>query len=517
MMLTFWMLTIMLCFTTTELSQNLFCSNTKRTVSNVNFSGEPDNLDCCRICHFRGNILAKNSTTANICKRMRYDQTGIMQHTKQIHKWSLVQLMDPSGNVGNPVEELFLPAHLSCSLMIITLYGNLSINWLEQLCDNISQPSLSQPLSSCIAKLELIWLKKVIKTIAMVSENMGDGLAMKVDGEEVCPGACFDTDWLYEYVCQSLPKCVMKYVGTVLTSTTKVIASMSWSKILNNPYLFYRQHSDKFDDVFKIYGLPESREKIKEEINIMLEVIYTAEENDLLNCNPLQTIFIIHLIHEKQLENNVFPNFNMSFEYFKAEPSLNNFQKLIFKLGTRNSMQQKVTSISHFKWFRAFIAHYGNVTRNLKIKLINFWIAKMVLYVPYKHLYFLCYILFKENLMKHFNTWMVFRCSLFIRRLLIMIKKGNNCTFEKTNPIQRNYRQMRHFSIGSYVDMFNDIRNSLLLLQRTRYLDQIERLKKKSIKKTYKFCTHTYQVITDIINIRNEINASRLKKRKIFN
>ena len=475
----------------------------KRRIAEAPIDNNSDYSECCRICYFQSNNAKNTQNSTNISKKVKYSQAGIIKYAKRIHKWSLIQLVNPSGNVSHPLEKLFLPAHLSCSLMIITLYGNLSNNWLEQFCDAISQPSSNQPLSSCIGRLELIWLKNVIKTITMISENTGDGLAIKVDGEEIYPGACFDTNWLYEYVRQSMPECALKYVGTVLTSTAEVIVPMSWNKILNNPYLFYCQYCAKFDDVFKMYGLPESKTKINEEIYIMLKRIYTAEENDLLNCDPLQIIFIIHLIYENQLENNSYSRFNTSFEYFKAKPSLNNFQKLIFNLGIQNSMQYRVTLISHFKWFKTFITNYENANYNVKMKVINFWIAKMVLFMRYKHLYFLCYILFKENLMEHFSTWMVFRCSLLIKRLLIMRKKGDHCTFEKTSRIQKNYHQMCHFSIGSCEDMFNDIRHSLLLFQGTCHLDRIEKLKEKSIRNTYTFCKHTYQVVIDIINIRN--------------
>ena len=141
------------------------------------------------------------------------------------------------------------------------------------------------------------------------------------------------------------------------------------------------------------------------------------------------------------------------------------FKTFIYNLGIRKSFwkvsmkpNSKEVLVDTVEFFQSFINCTAPNLYLSKIKVITFWVAKVVLESPVNNLPLLCYILYKNQLMDEPRIYMVFRYSYIIKRWFIAKWNINNtisvkCCFEKT--IRDSSIKFRSDNIAKFVKSWN--------------------------------------------------------------
>ena len=486
-----------LCSSSDEIFDYLGIAKRKRTARKAASKGE-DYSDYCRICNFQNQHSEINRKTT---KKPRYDQTSVIKYAKRIKKWSIIQLIACSLDTKVNKDELLKPVHLECLLSRIALHSSCNSDWVKEFCNNTSGTS------NCVIGLELVWLKNFIKNVNSLPGMKGNDLIMRIDGVMLYPGTYFNVDWLNEHLRRTLPEYVNNYIKN-FTIAKKSGASMSWHRMLKNPYLFYNNFCGKFDDVINMYKLPTKKKDINDEIAKLLNKVGKEPKTDTFDRSPLQILFIVHIIHEKQLKNSTavsLMNLELSLNNLIIEPNSRSFQQLIYSLEQRNKHFAKKTSTitREIIPFLNFLNDQKVETTEFKYKVMNFWIASMVLFMPYEEIPLLCYFLFKKDKMNNFTTWRVFRYSFLIRRLLI----DNKNAYSDVSRIPKMQVQgCDRAAIGfcSYNELCKKILNSFSYLKKSTKTVEEATWNKDATSKTFNLLCQIYKEITEVCNKRSE-------------
>lgn len=260
----------------------------------------------------------------------------------------------------------------------------------------------------------------------------------------------------------------------------------SWKEMLANPFLFYFQFNENTKRVQKIDK--EANELFKE-IDLALRRIHTSAsnrhtstsegqsgqvnqkvknhsgtnnnllkyfakkrpaqpetnnqlDNSQLENDTLTIILIVHILYTLSankvdvLEQNGIPLLKVEAMVAKLEASegdYTSFAKMIYNLGNkkciwkggyeRKNIDQRVERVREFV---NFVECFDSIKPKLKLIIVAFWSATVVIGSPFENTITLGYCLFKTGLMKDPFIWLVFRNSLIIKRLII---RENNCHF----------------------------------------------------------------------------------------
>ena len=414
---------------------------------------------------------------------------------------------DENGLQNLMKDDILKPVHLICSLRRIWLSSIFGEAWLEQLCKDNTQEWLKSSLAYMV-RLEIEWLKIFINNLKGPASTEKALLENKIYTEVLYSNRLYSHEKLLEYVSERLPECVKSFIGSALINSENKSNSVTWNNILLNPYLFYSKFSGDFKEVLEIYGLENKENKIIEEIdNILLEVYYSPDSKLLLERNALIPIFIMHLIIGKQIvwqDIVAFHNVPLSIDYFAASRDFEDFKRLIYNLGIASTTFTRIPLKPHLELLINFIKNEKRINPN-EIKIIShFWIANLVLQAPYERLVFICYILFKANMMNDLSIRMVFCHAFFIRRLFAINQEMFDCQFEKTTIERKQDHDENILSFCSYKDMYRIIEIACLQETKPSGLEDIMGWNKKSAIKTCHFFKEIYAELSSIIDEKNE-------------
>ena len=456
------------------------------TISNENKS----NLNCCRICKFKYEELDFVEDSANRYKSVRC--TRIIRHS------SLIRLLNCKFDIQPLDSHNLKPVHLCCSLFKIAFYSNFD--------DKHRNDSNGMSLQASQIKVELDWIIKVLEKIAQATICTGTESLLKIDNLIIMAGTNLNLVGIITTIYNCLPEFGRKYIVKSLAclnllqpaqyELTAARNALSFAEMMASPYLFYGQFSKNTESFSKQHNSSVEIDMIITFINEKLRELYENTNDD-----PMQIIFIIHLMYNKNLKlievtkHNLLCNLTRSFVLL---PDYDNFRKLICTLSDQATSFNRTLKHSHFSDFSTFIKQ--NDTTTLGLKIINFWIAKMVLHFSYQHVSFLCYTLFKENLMRNSTTWMVFFYSVLIKRLLMMTKKSHKCNFEKTASLKIRRKSIYQLFFTTYKDLRENIKSSFSQVQDPNKTDEMLELDKKSAIKTYNLFKHMYKIVVEIVN-----------------
>lgn len=503
-----WQIDWIFCSFTPEIDSNSENISRKRKLSD-----ELDYKNRCQICQFNGTDTNIDQDSLSNKKRM-CTQNGSSLYTDEIHECSLIQLMNCAQNNEKLAEYLSKPKHLCCSLFLITMYSNFNNLW---------RLKFSKALA---LKLELYWLRKVIVKVWKASKDSNSTFIMKINNKSIHQGTTLNSEEMTDNIYTHLPKFAKDSITSRILSLnlteidennlSTTINPITLADMLSSSYLFYSNFHKNISAIVKAYNSPEDKKMIVNDIRNKIDEIYKETSLELMRKDSLKPIFIMHIIQTKrlmELSDETFHHVTPLVKNFINNPTLDNFRKLFYNIA--NHKQTENRCLGHFQMFikniLCLVKKSREVNHELMIKAVDLLIARVILLVPYKHMPLLCYILFKEDIMKHFSTWMIFRHTCIIKRLLLMKQKGHSCNFEKSRQIQSKSYWM-NLSFGSYNDLCKDIRNSFIQLHNYKDFQEIGTWDEEAAQETYKVFEQISKVVIYIVNIQNEMNATLIKQ-----
>ena len=374
-------------------------------------------IPCCRICQYNG---SESYETSNFEWR---------NGTIVFNECSLFQLVN---NQSFPIElpdELFQPAHLSCSLFRILVYVNFYRKKYEtnMAMANILQYESTDSYSARV-KLELDWILNVIKSITLVPISYKENSMIIINGMPIFSDINLDSIWILEHVSKNLPDFCSNYIichlygwdlkqcGT--DQPLKDFLGTPLPNIFDNPYLPYIQTSVKIQEVFKKYSSIKCGDQDTSTIQDIITKMYESFTNRV-EKEVLQSILLFQMFSGQATNQSKLVDFLST---FSIDPTAANWTEMIYKMckfkikGNIFAFGKKASSLNNF-------IKYHDETRTVQsLRLINLFIAKILLHGPFIFVIPLCCVLFYENLTQNFSTWMTIRYSLFIRLLSSKIK-----------------------------------------------------------------------------------------------
>ena len=384
---------------------------------------EQPRLFVCRICGYRSKFYATQNTTS--CGNRNI-------FSKEIHYGSLIKLIKVSWK--NSYNDALLsdirdPAHLGCSVFRLVLLINFNKQWIFHICNENVMSKYSSKNTNSKAVLEINWLRNVIGNViaeTIFAESSKPQL-MWVDDHLLDIYNDFP-DCFYEFIITFLPEKVKWWVFNVLCSeiTSKTDNNnrnvITWNTLLRSPYIFYLRFRNSVCDVLNEYGLVYDESTRTTEVDPVLEKIYNETEDDLQERSQLQIVLIIQINKGVAEKNNLWPAEDYlyilnSVSAFNNDPNIVNFKRVVYSLAARKSVLEEnkkfAEEIKYFIYFVKKLARDGKQ----RIKILPFWVARIILDAPFGHIPFLCYVLFENDLMSYFSIWGVVRFSCIIRRL----------------------------------------------------------------------------------------------------
>ena len=288
--------------------------------------------------------------------------------------------------------------HLNCMVIQMLVYAAVSDDVLQKFCQNQDVPFVSRSFIEKTIIQNLDWLKHLIKRISLLSSKVKSAIAiMNIDGKDISLEQPFNNvKWLIKYLNQSLPERVKEYIGInpIVPEESNEI-KITWKEILTNPFLFYIKFQGDFNMVIEEYKLLDNEKQITGEVVKVIEKMYAHQYNSMLRNQPLQTFFIMHLFREKKLKKleSETEKFSSYIRKFTAKPTLANFKNAIFSLGKMDNIGQ-IKNSATFEHLIKFINNKSTNSKILRRKMLNFWIAKIIIAAPSIRIPFLCYLLF---------------------------------------------------------------------------------------------------------------------------
>lgn len=324
---------------------------------------------------------------------------------------------------------------------------------------------------------------------------------MRINSRWIFPGTELEDGDLMINITSNLPDFGQNFIiESVSGEKPKADDSTSLIDIISCPYLFYSNFNENINTIRAAHNSAENRNLIQNKVNEKIKEIYKATEAELVKKDPLETIFILHLIEESRLDifeiRKYFTRGDVS-DSFANFKSMQSFQKLIYIIGGFMTKLVGRRFKSNITLFIDFITNRNQTDLNFKRKVVNFWLSKIIFSIPYNYISFVCYILFKENVMSYSNTWMLVYRSIIMKYLFCVSKfYGYEKVIRKT--LDRSRAGFRFF--GSYKKLYNDIKNSFLKFNASEKLENIAELDEQSAVKTYNFLIPIYQIIVTSIN-----------------
>ena len=464
-------------------------------------SGKPENQDCCRICEYK-NTGANGSQNA-----VKYEQLGMETDLQTIHMCSLIQLRNHAGNTEILKEHFLEPAHIFCSLFLISIYANIrSVCTSESRKDNIE-------LS--VIQFELDWLRNVIQRAFDVSGNSGTEPIMIINGIQILPGAELEGENMATDIISYLPDFGKNYIiRTVFNQQTNEDNSITLPDILSDPYWLYRDFYKNIDILRAEYNSDDNKNMIKEKINKRIGEIFDATTEEFIERDPLEIIYMIQLIGEKQIKltskakHHFYKDLVNRFQTIQTKEE---FQTLIQKVIKSTSEWNGEQIKSQIMYFVDFIKKRAHENLNLKLKVMNFWLAKVLFRISFIHMPFVCYNLFKEGMMNYSNTYILVHRAIIIRRMFFTTRRNRNCTVEKWKETSILKRRMTRSSFNLCNKLRQKIQLTISELPISEELKQAIDLNDNSVDMTYRFLKKIDNINLGIINMREE----KRKKQRI--
>ena len=412
----------------------------------------------CRICQY-------NDLSSSILRNDLW-----ITNPTAFHECSLFQLVNRSPSFMELVDDLFQPAHLSCSLFRIVMNINFHDKTSTQSmamsdildCNNSNIYALR-------AKLELDWIVHVVKacrtTLGVNASKLNKMLDTDLPLENV---DCIST-WILNHVSKRLPYFCVGYIEINLGGwnfeqhmpdlSTHTCTKILLKNLVNNPYLLYIQSHSKMPNSLTQYNNVRNNDEIMEEIDGILINMYKANNIVILETDVLQSILIIQILTSQLKYTFIESRKSISwlFKRFKLDTSPSNWISLVYKIGEID-ITNDVFILGHKKQkFDKFIKYYESNKTNISERFIIFFIAKIVLYAPFDHVVRLCCCLFYKNLIENFSIWMTLRYSIFIKLLTNAAQPTTNQNDETNCSSWNATSKLKYWSTSSSVNFIKDV------------------------------------------------------------